>query len=679
MNRVVFNGEKGSVKYRGKLLHKVENAKIKADEEWLGVEWDDPTKGKHNGTVEGVQYFQASAEKAGSLVLAKKAEFGQDLLEALVKRYFRDHEVNEILKHKDDIVNYLKSKWEKQLEKNAQIGSPVSQVSAEPRVVKKTSEIKPVPAEDGATETKKLPEKKEQEMKEKGDSDDDMFEDDDGAESSITSNKKESRFDAVEKLQSKIKDRDCYTTTQATTEFDEDAIIRTFKNRFKKIEFKGFDKIWERIYNMDRIIELCLSEQKVANFGQLGSLNNIVSSLKNLTLENNLLHNWSQILILGSELRKLETLSVSYNNLRVDSDGYDALELQSYNESNDVKKIEDAAEIFPTLTKLIAITTGLNFRNLNKIVKFMPKLQELVLCKNQCNDFDNMHADSYKTLVSLNLEDNCIDDHCRFGVLGELPNLRDLALNHNKINRFQNADRFQNLENLNISHNAVIDGKIITDLRVCKNLKSLKINYNPIEQSMNKKDITRRAVAEISSLTRINAMDLNKYERKDCEYYFLRWVFHEYFTLHHLHQLSYKYNDFCAWATENYPAVFTLIEKYENPYPEVDVSVSQEDKSMAILGMEDKIQANRYSRIIFSTLVGPLCGKPPIAKIFPKSTDFLYIRNWVSQTFKIKNKELIHMKFKNTQGQVYEPIEDLAKTIEFYDIKDNADLLVEEK
>jgi dynactin complex subunit len=96
MNRVVFNGEKGSVKYRGKLLHKVDNAKIKADEEWLGVEWDDPTKGKHNGTVEGVQYFQASAEKAGSLVLSKKAEYGQDLLEALVKRYFRDHEVNEM-------------------------------------------------------------------------------------------------------------------------------------------------------------------------------------------------------------------------------------------------------------------------------------------------------------------------------------------------------------------------------------------------------------------------------------------------------------------------------------------------------------------------------------------------------------------------------------------------------
>ena len=211
------------------------------------------------------------------------------------------------------------------------------------------------------------------------------------------------------------------------------------------------------------------------------------------------------------------------------------------------------------------------------------------------------------------------------------------------------------------------------------NLKSLKINYNPIEQGMHKKDITRRAVAEISSLTRINAMDLGRYERKDCEYYFLRWVFHEYFNLHQLHQLSYRYKDFSIWANENYPAVFTLITKYENPYPEVDVSVSKDDKAL-MSEMEEKNQTNRYVKIIFSTLVGPLCGKPPISKILPRTTDFMYIRNWVSQTFKIKNKDMIQMKFKNGgHSQVYQLIDDLNKNIEFYDIRDNADLLVEEK
>jgi tubulin-specific chaperone E len=26
--------------------------------EWLGVEWDDPTRGKHNGGHKGTQYFK---------------------------------------------------------------------------------------------------------------------------------------------------------------------------------------------------------------------------------------------------------------------------------------------------------------------------------------------------------------------------------------------------------------------------------------------------------------------------------------------------------------------------------------------------------------------------------------------------------------------------------------------
>lgn len=25
---------------------------------WLGVEWDDPSRGKHDGSVKGVKYFQ---------------------------------------------------------------------------------------------------------------------------------------------------------------------------------------------------------------------------------------------------------------------------------------------------------------------------------------------------------------------------------------------------------------------------------------------------------------------------------------------------------------------------------------------------------------------------------------------------------------------------------------------
>lgn len=31
--------------------------------EWLGVEWDDPARGKHNGTHDGVSYFQCTFDE----------------------------------------------------------------------------------------------------------------------------------------------------------------------------------------------------------------------------------------------------------------------------------------------------------------------------------------------------------------------------------------------------------------------------------------------------------------------------------------------------------------------------------------------------------------------------------------------------------------------------------------
>ena len=45
--------------------------------EWLGVEWDDSTRGKHAGTHEGVQYFQpkCSSPTSSSFIRLNKVRF----------------------------------------------------------------------------------------------------------------------------------------------------------------------------------------------------------------------------------------------------------------------------------------------------------------------------------------------------------------------------------------------------------------------------------------------------------------------------------------------------------------------------------------------------------------------------------------------------------------------------
>ncbi|XP_047189694.1 tubulin-specific chaperone E isoform X2 [Scophthalmus maximus] len=57
---------------------------------WLGVEWDDPDRGKHDGSHEGVQYFTCRHATGGSFVRPAKASFGEDFLSALRKQYHVD-------------------------------------------------------------------------------------------------------------------------------------------------------------------------------------------------------------------------------------------------------------------------------------------------------------------------------------------------------------------------------------------------------------------------------------------------------------------------------------------------------------------------------------------------------------------------------------------------------------
>ncbi|XP_014118894.1 PREDICTED: tubulin-specific chaperone E isoform X2 [Pseudopodoces humilis] len=77
--RVACGTDYGTVRYVGSVSR---TAGI-----WLGVEWDDPQRGKHDGSYEGIQYFTCRHPKGGSFIRPNKANFGVDFLTAVKDRY----------------------------------------------------------------------------------------------------------------------------------------------------------------------------------------------------------------------------------------------------------------------------------------------------------------------------------------------------------------------------------------------------------------------------------------------------------------------------------------------------------------------------------------------------------------------------------------------------------------
>ncbi|GAC96860.1 hypothetical protein PHSY_004444 [Pseudozyma hubeiensis SY62] len=80
--RISLGPHKGTIRYRGPVPPSAG--------EWLGVEWDDPTRGKHDGTsADGTRYFHVRIPGSGSFIrpTSSKLSSGCSFLSALRNKY----------------------------------------------------------------------------------------------------------------------------------------------------------------------------------------------------------------------------------------------------------------------------------------------------------------------------------------------------------------------------------------------------------------------------------------------------------------------------------------------------------------------------------------------------------------------------------------------------------------
>eukprot|EP00871_Galdieria_phlegrea_P002112 jgi/Galph1/2901/GphlegSOOS_G1577.1 len=87
-DRIEIAGEKGIIRFIGVLNSSVESTT--GTVVWVGVEWDNPERGKHYGTYEGKKIFQCQKNKGSFLKLADvERHRGRTLMDAVIEKYCR--------------------------------------------------------------------------------------------------------------------------------------------------------------------------------------------------------------------------------------------------------------------------------------------------------------------------------------------------------------------------------------------------------------------------------------------------------------------------------------------------------------------------------------------------------------------------------------------------------------
>lgn len=119
---------------------------------------------------------------------------------------------------------------------------------------------------------------------------------------------------------------------------------------------------------------------------------------------------------------------------------------------------------------------------------------------------------------------------------------------------------------------------VLNQISAFGNLSSLNVKHNPMGDKLGNAYVRMRAVAEVPKLGQINGALLKKYERKDCEIFYLRESFREYFAFKKVPDYDYDFQDFLSYCQLHHPNIPRLIKKYGNPY-EVESNCSPMQKS----------------------------------------------------------------------------------------------------
>jgi len=509
--RIELNGYCGTIKYLGCLQHKKEND----SELWLGIEWDEETRGKHNGIVENFNYFETKNNKnSGSLIKISKVNFGLELEEALNFKYNFENQKNDMYAFMNNIVEnerYIQAN-KKRIE--------IEFIGRE-KAIKKFSDYKAFPRIDlGYSYLSNI--------------------------SSVKENL-DTMFPRLQELN---------LTGSLLSKWTDFALIVLSLRRLESLNFSenklAFDDEFFNIKNLisgkntslvdikseiqfDKSNENSVQEYKEAeSFIKIANVNISAEMKSNLNLKNLILN--KNYLCL-EKLMKISFLFPSLENLYL----FD----NQINENN--------------------IPENLDERIVSEFKNNLEKLRGLILEKNNITNIEKLlNYLPYKNLMFLNLNQNNIK-HLISKESFDLYSKSNSDENNNNLG-FDFINFFRNLKILNLDFNAIYDYELLfNQLKFLSNLEELNILNNGFvrNQLLGMENAKVNIIGRLLKLIILNHTTISKEIKRDSELLYLKSSVKDYFT----NKLKEEFNlkVFEEYMKEFHPNYFVLKKKYYDP------------------------------------------------------------------------------------------------------------------
>ncbi|EUB55448.1 Tubulin-specific chaperone E [Echinococcus granulosus] len=481
--RVVKDEQFGTIKYVGPI--------VSSSVVWLGIDWDNPKSGRHDGTFKGAKYFNTHHPTSGSFLKPEKASLGTSLEEALVTRYGMCAECQIIARNPalfqsgDDPVSGVKL-----------------ETGASPGQLKATMDMSLFEAEfigDGVS--------------------------------------KPSAPFTVEIFASSSGELNNHQTCGAG------GVIQKF-SRLRVACVSGMP-----VYRGLRRNENLAEDVRTLWPGPGGQMSEYLGALRELDLSSCLISKWVEVASICSQLPALLKLNVGFNRLRLPPTaenelfGLPEVERRLLLDIDvDVAVAEElCSSAFPSLTRLAAVHmpaekdggTPFGWSEITRILGWMPSLKEVCIAYNEFGDLPDPSmgigfclAELLQKLTEVDLTGTGQSSFTLiFSTLGRSTRLTSLVLNVNRIREVhlpRDVVLFPSMTQLAIRDNLISDWKSVNAMAQLPSLTNLIISQNPIFASTTPETARQELIARLPRLKSLNRQEIERDERRGAELDFLK-------------------------------------------------------------------------------------------------------------------------------------------------------------